>query len=215
MSTNPSESLKNLEQSLLNYPDYIFFDIDSYVYSGKEGKGAEPEYHPEGFRRCRNAALRLRDLLAEMSLDTLVKTSGKTGLHVIVPIMRTIDFTEAREISRAIYDRLLAEAPEDFTMEWRVRNRAGKTFLDYGMNRRASSMAAPYTARAVPGGLVSMPVTWDELEQIEPPDFRMDRVVARLKTVGDKWGDILGSKQHLRASGACASDRLQRRRLKS
>ena len=48
ISTNASGSLKNLETSLLNYPDYIFFDIDSYVYSGKEEKGAEPEYHPEG-----------------------------------------------------------------------------------------------------------------------------------------------------------------------
>ena len=183
---------------MLNYPDYIFFDLDSYVYSGKEKKGAEPEYHKEGFKRCTTAALRLRDVLAELSLESLVKTSGKTGLHVVVPIVRSIDFSAAREISKHIYARLLAEAPEHFTMEWGVHKRTGKTFLDYGMNRRASSMAAPYTPRAVTGGFVSMPITWEELLKVEPPDFRMDTALERLKGAGDKWRAILELKQQLR-----------------
>jgi bifunctional non-homologous end joining protein LigD len=203
---NAAGSLKNLERSLLNYPDYIFFDIDSYVYSGKEKEGAEPEYHPEGFQRCTTAALKLRDLLSAMRLKSLVKTSGKTGLHIVVPIVRSIDFNQAREIGRQLYTRLVKEAPDDFTMEWRVSDRNGKTFLDWGMNRRATSMAAPYTIRAVPGAFVSMPIAWDELQRVEPPDFRIDTVVARLKKRGDKWRDLLALKQPLVRKRTVTSD---------
>ena len=84
-STDYSSSLEALEASVLNYPDYLVFDIDPYIYSGKEAKGAEPELNKKGFATGRRVAFWLRDLLKEMSLEAVVKTSGKTGLHVFVP----------------------------------------------------------------------------------------------------------------------------------
>jgi DNA ligase D-like protein (predicted polymerase) len=197
LSTVTSKSAKNLDESVLNYPDYIFFDLDSYLYSGKERGGAEPEYNKKGFERCKRAALKLRDLLTHLSLEAFVKTSGKTGLHVVVPVVRTVDYDTVREISREIFTYLLREAPEDFTMEQSVAHRTGKTFLDFRMNSRASSMAAAYTVRAVPGAWVSMPITWQELRDIEPTDFQMNTVLARLKSAGDKWRDLLQRKQQI------------------
>ncbi|MBV8342959.1 MAG: non-homologous end-joining DNA ligase, partial [Gammaproteobacteria bacterium] len=84
--TDYASSLAALEASILNYPDYLVFDIDPYIYSGKEARGAEPELNKRGFAVGRRVAFWLRQLLKEMSLRAVVKTSGKTGLHVFVPI---------------------------------------------------------------------------------------------------------------------------------
>ena len=92
---------------MLNYPDYLVFDIDPYIYSGKEAKGAEPELNKKGFATGRRVAFWLRDLLREMSLEAVVKTSGKTGLHVFVPIERTVTFDEARTICEMVGRHLL------------------------------------------------------------------------------------------------------------
>ena len=97
---------------MLNYPDYLVFDIDPYIYSGKEAKGAEPELNKKGFATGRRVAFWLRDLLREMSLEAVVKTSGKTGLHVFVPIERTVTFDEARTICEMVGRHLLQSHPK-------------------------------------------------------------------------------------------------------
>src|SRR6267142_291915 len=106
-STDYSTSLDALKASVLNYPDYLVFDIDPYIYSGKEAKGAEPELNARGFAVGRRVAFWLRALLREMSLDALVKTSGKTGLHVFVPIDRTVTFEAARHLCETVGRHLL------------------------------------------------------------------------------------------------------------
>src|SRR5262249_62136483 len=89
-SDDYSSSLDALKGSVLNYPDYLVFDIDPYIYSGKEAQGAEPELNARGFAVGRRVAFWLRGLLRQMSLDAAVKTSGQTGLHVFVAIERTV-----------------------------------------------------------------------------------------------------------------------------
>ena len=111
-STDYASSLEALEASVLNYPDYVVFDIDPYIYSGKEAKGAEPELNTVAFEKGKEVAFRLRELLQSMSLEPIVKTSGKTGLHVFVPIRRTLDFDAARHVSRAGRPPPDAPAPE-------------------------------------------------------------------------------------------------------
>ncbi|MBX5461434.1 MAG: non-homologous end-joining DNA ligase [Steroidobacteraceae bacterium] len=196
-STDYSSSLEALEASALNYPDYLVFDIDPYIYSGKEPPGAEPELNKRGFSMGRRVAFWLRDLLAEMSLRALVKTSGKTGLHVFVPIERTVTFSQARQICEMVGRHLLREHPKDITMEWAVEKRTGKIFIDYNMNVRGKTLNVAYSPRGVPGAPVSMPLTWEELEAAAPLDFRVGNVLARLDKTGDRWHDALSSKQSL------------------
>src|SRR5690606_22001742 len=74
--TDYSSSLAALESSVLNYPDYLVFDIDPYIYSGKEAPGAEPELNKKGFAMGRHVAFWIHALLEVMSLQALVKTSG-------------------------------------------------------------------------------------------------------------------------------------------
>src|SRR6202008_5167330 len=81
-STEFADSAENIDGSILNFPDYVVFDIDPYIYSGKEAPGAEPELNTKAFEKGKEVAFRLRELLASMSLEAIVKTSGKNGLHV-------------------------------------------------------------------------------------------------------------------------------------
>lgn len=195
--TDYDSSVAALESSVLNYPDYVVFDIDPYIYSGKEAKGAEPELNKQGFAGGRKVAFWLRALLKQMSLEAVVKTSGKTGLHVFVPIERTVTFDGARQICEMVGRHVMKEHPKEVTMEWAVVKRTGKIFLDYNMNVRGKTLNVAYSPRGVPGAPVSMPLSWEELEAAEPMDFTMDNVLARLEKTGDRWHDVFSTKQSL------------------
>ncbi|HEX5649176.1 MAG TPA: DNA ligase D [Steroidobacteraceae bacterium] len=203
--TDYSSSLEALESSVLNYPDYLVFDIDPYIYSGKETKGAEPELNKKGFATGRRVAFWLRDLLKEMSLEAVVKTSGKTGLHVFVPIERTVTFDQARALCEMVGRHLMREHPREITMEWAIEKRTGKIFYDYNMNVRGKTLNVAYSPRGVAGAPVSMPLTWEELEAAEPTDFTLSNAPARLDRTGDRWHDVFSTKQSL--ARAFASNR--------
>jgi bifunctional non-homologous end joining protein LigD len=132
-----------------------------------------------------------------MSLRAVVKTSGKTGLHVFVPIERIVTFDEAREICEKTGRHVMQAHPREITMEWSVVRRTGKIFIDYNMNVRGKTLNVAYSPRGVPGAPVSMPLTWEELETAEPLDFRVGNVLGRLDKTGDRWHDIFSSKQSL------------------
>jgi bifunctional non-homologous end joining protein LigD len=195
--TDYASSLAALEASILNYPDYLVFDIDPYIYSGKEAKGAEPELNRRGFAVGKRVAYWLRAVLKEMSLEAIVKTSGKTGLHVFVPIERTVTFDQARHICETVGRHVMREHPKDITMEWAIEKRTGKIFIDYNMNVRGKTLNVAYSPRGVPGAPVSMPLSWEELEAAEPTDFTLANVPARLEKNGDRWHDVLEAKQSL------------------
>jgi bifunctional non-homologous end joining protein LigD len=201
-----ASSLEGLESSVLNFPDYVVFDIDPYIYSGKEAAGAEPELNTVAFEKGKEVAYRLRDLLAGMSLTPIVKTSGKTGLHVFVPIKRTIDFDAARKVSELVGRHLMSRHPGDITMEWSVPKRTGKIFMDYNMNVRGKTLNVAYSPRGAAGAPVSMPLTWDELKTAHPLDFRLANAADRLAATGDRWRDALTSKQSLERALAGAGD---------
>jgi bifunctional non-homologous end joining protein LigD len=196
-STDYSSSLAALESSVLNYPDYVVFDIDPYIYSGKEAPGEEPELNTVAFEKGKEIAFRLRELLASMGLEAIVKTSGKTGLHVFVPIERTLDFDAARKVSETVGRHLVRLHPKEVTVEWSIPKRTGKIFMDYNMNVRGKTLNVAYSPRGVPGAPVSMPLTWEELEKAHPLDFRITNVAERLAATGDRWHDALTRKQSL------------------
>src|SRR5207237_6351796 len=100
--TDYASSLESLEASILDYPDFVLFDIDPYIYSGKEAPGDEPELNTTAFEKGKEVAFHLRELLQGMSLEPIVKNSGKTGLHVFVPIRRTIDLDAASQCSELL-----------------------------------------------------------------------------------------------------------------
>jgi bifunctional non-homologous end joining protein LigD len=196
-SVDYASSLASLEASVLNYPDYVLFDLDPYIYSGKESAGAEPELNTIAFEKGKEVAFWLRELLQSMKLDAIVKTSGKTGLHVFVPIRRTIDFDTARHVSELVGRHLMRMHPKDITLDWSVPKRTGKIFMDYNMNVRGKTLNVAYSPRGEPGAPVSMPLTWEELANAHPLDFRITNAAERLAQTGDRWADALEKKQNL------------------
>ena len=135
-----------------------------------------------------------------MKLEPIVKTSGKTGLHVFVPIRRTIDFDAARHVSELVGRHLVRLHPDDVTVEWSVPKRTGKIFMDYNMNVRGKTLNVAYSPRGEAGAPVSMPLTWEELAHAHPLDFRITNAAERLQRTGDRWRDALTRKHDLDAA---------------
>jgi bifunctional non-homologous end joining protein LigD len=202
--TDYASSVESLEGSVLNYPDYVVFDIDPYIYSGKEKQGAEPELNTVAFEKGKEVAFWLRELLQNMRLEPIVKTSGKTGLHVYVPIERTLDFEAVRHVCEMVGRYLLRLHPKEITMDWSIPKRTGKIFMDYNMNVRGKTLNVAYSPRGEPGAPVSMPLSWDELAGAHPLDFRMNNAAQRLAKTGDCWQDALSRKQSIETALAGA-----------
>ena len=129
LSTAFTGSKETLEGSVLNYPDFIVFDLDPYIYSGKEKAGDEPELNRRAFAKAVEVARDLKDILDELSLSSFLKTSGKTGLHVYVPVLRRYDYKVVRKSCEVIGRFLMQNRPQDVTMEWAVDKRGGKMRL--------------------------------------------------------------------------------------
>jgi bifunctional non-homologous end joining protein LigD len=197
LSTDFAGSKENIERSTLNYPDFMIFDLDPYIYSGKERPGDEPELNRKAWAKVREVALHLKEILDQLSLSSFLKTSGRTGLHVYVPVLRQYDYDVLRHASTLIADFLRKAQPDDITLEWTVSKRGGKVFLDQNQNTRGKTLASIYSPRPLPEATVSMPITWDELGRVYPTDFTIFTAPERLAAVGDLWADILAAKHDL------------------
>ena len=190
-------STRAVVASIVERPDYLLFDLDPYIYAGDEPPGAEPMPSADAFRRAKEAAFWLKDVLDGMSITSYVKTSGKTGLHVLAPILRTLRYDAVREIARVISEHLLHEHPQALTTEWDTGKRRGRVFLDHKMNVRGKSIIAPWGTRGLPGAPISLPLSWAELARVDAPQLaRVGNVQARLKRV-DPWADLEARKQDL------------------
>jgi bifunctional non-homologous end joining protein LigD len=190
-------SVEAFEASVLNYPDFMVFDLDPHLYSGREAPRAQPEPHVEGFGLTCQVALWLKHVLDDLALPSFVKTSGKTGLHVFVPILRQFDYDTVRRLSEQICRFVERQHPHETTMEWSIERRRGKVFLDYDQNTRGKMLATPYSPRALAGAPVSIPVCWDELNLVDPSGWTMDSAQRRLQEQGDLWASILARKADL------------------
>jgi bifunctional non-homologous end joining protein LigD len=198
LPTSFAGSLDNMQRSALNFPDFIVFDLDPYLYSGKEARGAEPELHPEGFAATCQAALWLKEMLDSLGLASFVKTTGRTGLHIYVPIQRTLDYHATHTISETLARVLAQQHPREVTVEWAVDKRRGKVFADYNQNVRGKTLASIYSPRVLPWAAVSMPLRWDEVGGgVFPTDFTISSAPERLRQVGDLWAGILDAKHDL------------------
>ncbi|GBD30192.1 Bifunctional non-homologous end joining protein LigD [bacterium HR32] len=205
-TTRFAGSEEALEGSVLNYPDFVVFDIDPFLFpEGERPRRRRGEYDPDysrrGFDAARQAALWLEEALSGLGLRSFVKTSGKTGLHVFVPVERRYTYHETHAFAKTVCAWLAREHPEALTVAWPVRDRVGKVFLDYNQNVRGKTLATAYSLRPTPQATVSVPVSWDELRAgFDPLQWTAQTVPDRLRQRGDPWADILAHAQRLPAS---------------
>jgi len=192
-------STEGFHSSVLNYPDFLVFDIDPYIYSGKEKPGDEPELNEHAFAVTCQAAVWIKEVLDSLGLKSFVKTTGRTGLHVFVPIVRQFTYDAVTATSEAIALHVLRQHPKELTTEWQVSKRPGKVFIDHNQGARGKTLASIYSPRAAAEASVSTPLRWEEMGNVYPTDFTIRTAPDRVADIGDLWSDILAAKQDLKA----------------
>lgn len=151
------------------------------------------------WRTVREAATLVRELLQELGLQSLLKTTGGQGLHVVVPLARGPAFEVAAAFSRRVAGHLAHLIPERFSAKRGAPNRKGRIYVDWQRNQLAATTAAAYSPRHRPGVPVSLPVHWDELgrDDIRAARFNLRNVAARIAAQGDAWAGVRLPRQEL------------------
>ncbi|GIH14455.1 non-homologous end-joining DNA ligase [Rugosimonospora africana] len=148
-----------------------------------------------GFTLAVRAALLVREVLGEVGMSGVVKTSGAKGVHVFVPLDETPTIEEVAAATRAIAVRAERLDPALATTAFIREDRGGKVFLD-STRAGGATVAAAYSPRVRPGAPVSFPLPWDALDGAAPGDFTL-RTVPRLIGDGDPWAELMPPPQRL------------------
>lgn len=158
-------------------------------------------------------AKRLHEHLDAIGLPSFAKTSGQSGLHVLVPLGVGQSFETARALAELLGKLLVEEFPDIATMERIVARRGARVYVDTGQTGRTRAIVAPYSVRAVPGATVSTPLFWDEVEHgLEPRLFTMKTVPARIAERGDPMRAMLATKPDVARAVTRLSDLVVRPR---
>ncbi len=142
------------------------------------------------FRRVVDVARWVKEVLDELGLHAVPKTSGASGMHIVLPLGPHVPNDAARMVAQVVATRVADRHAKEATITRQVKNRAGASvYVDYLQNIRGKTVAGVYSVRAQEGAPVSTPLTWDEVRPgLDPSDFTVDTVPARLAKVGDLWG---------------------------
>jgi bifunctional non-homologous end joining protein LigD len=161
-------------------PDFVLFDIDP-----------EP---PATFKDAIDVSCLLKEKLDQLGLRSYVKTSGKKGLHIVIPIQREYTYRRTREFAHVVGQHLARET-EKVVSEFSDTKKPNKVFIDYTQNSHGKTMVVPYGLRATPDATVSTPLEWAEVKKgLKPEDLNLFTVVKRKK---DPWKEILKNRQKL------------------
>jgi bifunctional non-homologous end joining protein LigD len=181
-------------QNAIDEPDFLFFDLDPF-------DGCT-------LANLAKTALALRDALGEIGLAPLVKSSGGSGLHVVIPLVAGYSYEFCKGFGELVMRTLHARLPETTTLLRMPAKRPKATvYLDYVQIGRGKTMVAPFSARPRDGAPVSMPLDWSEVEAMsrkraketegEFARFTIKNGPALLATRGDLWGAQFWKEQRL------------------
>src|SRR6266566_2127875 len=155
----------------LEAPDWCILDLD-------------PKEAP--FTDVVTVAKRVRALCDDIGLPTGIKTSGSTGLHLLIPLGRQVTYEQSRTLGGLLARVIAAELPEIATVTRQVQKRDGKVYLDYVQNGHGRLLVAPFSARPLPGAPVSMPLAWSEVTpKLDIRKFTIVNAPARMKKLKD------------------------------
>jgi bifunctional non-homologous end joining protein LigD len=164
----------------LDRPDFVLFDLDP-------GKAA--------FTEVVAVARAIKASLDHVGVASFVKTSGKTGLHVLTPWDRDGGFDEARAWALELAEQVAKEMPERATVEIRKAKRGNRVYLDVLQNARGHHAVPPYVVRAVPGATISTPLNWREItDKLDPPSITIENATTKLaRRKSDPLAELVGA----------------------
>ena len=163
--------------------------IPLHVWSSRIGSLQRPDWcildlDPKGapFAHVVKLAVTARRLCDEIELRSYLKTSGSTGLHVLIPLGGQCTFEESRQLGELLARVLVAEMDEIATIARALDARNGKVYIDFLQNGHGKLLVAPFSARPVPGAQVSTPLRWSEAtSRLDPSRFTLETVPARMR----------------------------------
>ena len=154
----------------LEQPDWCVIDLD-------------PKEAP--FSEVIRTALVLHRLCGEMALPNYVKTTGKTGLHILIPLGRQCTYEQSRTLGELLARLVMRELPDITTITRHVTRRGDRVYLDYLQNRHGQLIVSPFSVRPLPGATVSMPLLWEEVTpDLDPRQFTIRTAVDRMQALG-------------------------------
>ncbi len=168
----------NVRVSHLENPDWAVIDLD-----------------PEGvtFKDVITVARTVKDVCDEWKIAAYPKTSGKTGIHIFIPLGAKYTHEQAKNFAHLIVIEVNKRQPKLTSLERMPEKRPNRIYLDFLQNREGQTLAAPYSLRPTPDASVSTPLHWDEVtSNLKPTDFTIKNIVKRLEEVGDLWKPVLG-----------------------
>ncbi|MBK0393075.1 non-homologous end-joining DNA ligase [Ramlibacter algicola] len=175
----------NSTEAAPHCPDRLVFDLDP-------GEGV-------AWKQLCDGARLVRALLQELELRSWLKTTGGKGLHVVVPVRPELDYDVVKPFTEAVVRHLAQVLPQLFVAKSGARNRTGRIFIDYLRNGWVQSTAEALSVRARPGLGVSMPVAWEQLDDVEgPAHWTVANTVASLRRRRrDPWAAYWTTRQRL------------------
>jgi bifunctional non-homologous end joining protein LigD len=190
----PAETGKPIHYALVNDVETLLYLVNQgaltfHIWFSRVGSLDRPEFvlfdlDPGGaaFTDVVKIAKTLHGILDEQKVESSVKTSGKTGLHVLVPWRRDGGYDEARAWAMENARRLVGELPDIATTERSKAEREGRVYVDVMQNARGHHAVPPYVLRATPQATVSTPLDWKELTAgLDPKRFNVKTIFQRLK----------------------------------
>lgn len=161
----------------LDKPDFCLIDLDAKTST---------------FEDIIKVAQTTHKLLDELGIAAYPKTSGKTGLHICIPLGSQYTYEQSRQFCQLLMNLVNDRLPDITSVDRNPAKRVGKIYLDFLQNRQGQTMAAPYCVRPVPGAPVSTPLKWSEVRRgLDPQKFTIATIHRRLDKVGDLWTPIL------------------------
>ena len=162
----------------LDRPDFCLLDLDAKTI---------------GFDAVIKVAQTAHELLQEHDIPAYPKTSGKTGLHIGIPLGAQYTYEQSKQFAQIIMNLIHERLPGLTSVERQPDKREKLIYLDFLQNRKGQTMAAPYCVRPVPGATVSTPLHWDEVDDhLDPKKFTIKNTPARIEQVGDLWAPVTG-----------------------
>jgi bifunctional non-homologous end joining protein LigD len=154
----------------LEQPDWCVIDLD-------------PKEAP--FSDVIRTAEVLHRICESAELPNYVKTTGKTGLHIMVPLGRQMTYAQSRTLGELLARLVIRELGSIATITRHVTKRGDKVYIDYLQNRHGQLIVAPFIVRPLPGATVSMPLTWDEVDMsLDPRQFTIRTAIDRMNAKG-------------------------------
>ena len=145
-----------------------------------------------GFDQVREAAREVKAAFDELQMTVYIKTSGRRGLHVYSRLAPRWDSYDVRAAAVALAREMARRRPDLITDAWWKEERGRRVFVDFNQNAPHKTVFGAWSARPRVGGQVSAPISWDELDDVQPEDLTIASVGARVAEVGDPWAAMDG-----------------------